>query len=86
MTEWAVVGVIVVLIGLIASVVKPVITLNTTLTKLTVVVDSLEKRMNEIFDDRKTCQTEWHQKNEEQDLKLQDHENRITHLEDAVKD
>ena len=41
MTEWAVVGVIVVLIGLIGAVVKPLIKWNTSLTENTVAIKDL---------------------------------------------
>ena len=41
MTEWAVVGVIVVLIGLIGAVVKPLIKWNTSLTENTMAIKGL---------------------------------------------
>ena len=43
MNEWTVVTVIVTLIGLVVAVVKPLISLNTTITKLAAVVDELDR-------------------------------------------
>jgi len=44
--EWTVVSVIAVLIGLIGGVVAPVIRLNTSITRLTTVVDGLCKNLD----------------------------------------
>lgn len=46
MTEWAVVGVLVSLAGLFATVAKPMITLNKTLTELTITVKGLKSDMD----------------------------------------
>ncbi len=43
--EWTVVTVIVVLVGLIASVAKPLLSLNATITRLNESVNSLEKNI-----------------------------------------
>ena len=45
MTEWGVVGVIVVLLGLLATVTAPMIRLNTTLTKLNDKFGTLDQRL-----------------------------------------
>ena len=45
MTEWTVVTVIAVLAGLLGAIIKPIIRLNTTLTKLTESVNALEKNI-----------------------------------------
>ena len=44
MTEWQVVGVIVVLLGLAATVIKPIVTLNASITRLTELCSFLEKK------------------------------------------
>ena len=49
--EWTVVGVIIALVGLGASVIKPVVTLTRSITELTVVVERLWDK-NEEQDDR----------------------------------
>ena len=81
MTEWGVVVVIIALVGLIAAVVGPIVKLNTTITRLTVVIGKMEGD----FDKLTTKNTESHgrlwDKNEEQDKKLEDHEKRINILE-----
>ena len=48
MTEWGVVGVIIAVVGLFFTVGKPVITLNTSITKLTVTVDRLQKDYDDL--------------------------------------
>lgn len=46
--EWTIVTVLVVLVGLIASIVKPIVSLNSSITKLTTVVDLLSVDMNKL--------------------------------------
>lgn len=48
MTEWEVLGIIIVLIGFVSSIVAPIIKLNTTITKLTQIVDSLATDVAEL--------------------------------------
>ena len=48
MTEWGVVGVIIAVVGLFFTVGKPVINLNTSITKLTVTVDRLQKDYDDL--------------------------------------
>lgn len=82
MTEWEVVGVIVVLVGLGISVVTPIIKLNTTITKLYTVVERLTGDVNELTarnsktHDRIFAQIEKHTD------QLNDHETRISVLEE----
>ena len=40
--EWTVVGVLIALVGLGASIIKPIVTLTQSITKLTVVVERIE--------------------------------------------
>ena len=46
MTEWGVVGVLAALAGLAAAILKPIIKLNTTLTRLVVLVDELADKLS----------------------------------------
>ena len=83
MTEWAVVGVLIALAGLFATVARPVITLNKTITELTMTVKALKSDMDS-FSLRNTKSHEklWSH-NETQDKQLADHESRIGELEKA---
>ena len=45
MTEWTIVGVIVTLIGLVTAIIKPLITLNSVITRLTEVVKHMETNL-----------------------------------------
>lgn len=74
MNEWQVVSVIVVLIGLLITVITPLIKLNSTLVRLTTLIESNENRNNSEHCTMRQdiC------KHEKQ---LEDHEHRITILE-----
>ena len=81
MTEWGVVGVIVALVGLVTGLVKPMISLTQSITKLTVVVEGMCTELEEQKQHtRKSHQRIWAY-NEEQDKRLNDHERRIGTLE-----
>lgn len=81
MTEWGVVGVIIALAGLVSAIVAPLIKLNTTITKLTVIVERLEHAQTA----QETKASESHRRlwdhNGEQDKRLDDHERRISAVE-----
>ena len=81
MTEWEVVGVLVVLVGLVAAIVGPIIKLNTTITKLAAVVESVQRDIGDITDRNSKSHARIFEKLDEEDLKLQNHETRITVLE-----
>lgn len=49
MTEWTIVTVIIALVGLLAAVIKPILKLNATITRLTESVDTLEKQLSQII-------------------------------------
>lgn len=68
--EWTVITVLVALAGLIAAVVKPLLTLNTTITKLSAGVDSLEKNISVLTE-----------RYEEGSTRLADHELRLRVME-----
>lgn len=68
--EWTVVTVLVVLVGLIAAVVKPLLTLNTTITRLSAGVDALEKNIGTLTE-----------RYDESSTRLADHELRLRVME-----
>jgi len=82
MNEWTVVTVIVVLSGLLISFLKPMVSLNNTLTRLTDAVAVLEKELKNISEKSRCAHTKLWEKAEEQDERLQDHELRITRMEE----
>ena len=81
MSEWTVVGVVIALIGFAASIVGPVVKLNTSITKLTVTMDTLASRLIKIESDNHDSHKRLWQHNDEQDDKLADHEHRIKVME-----
>ena len=81
MTEWQVVGVIIALAGLVGAIVAPLIRLNSTITKLTLMVDQLVKDMDEQHRRSHDAHTKLWDHQNEQDEKLVNHEIRITKLE-----
>jgi len=81
MNEWTVVTVIVVLSGLVISFVKPLISLNGTLTRLTEAVKVLERELNSISGRNSEAHARLWKKEQEQDSLLADHEKRLTCLE-----
>ena len=88
MTEWGVVGVIIAVVGLFFTVGKPVINLNTSITKLTVTVDRLQKdyddlkkRAHEEVSYLAVKNSDSHRRIHD---KLDDHEQRITDLEHGL--
>lgn len=81
MTEWGVVGVIIALVGLIATFVKVGVNLTKTITKLSVVVDRLEKSVVTNQKDVHESFVKLWKHEEEQDDILNDHETRLQLLE-----
>ena len=81
MTEWQVVGGIIALVGLVGAIVAPLIRLNSTITKLTLMVDQLVKDMDEQHRRSHDAHTKLWDHQNEQDEKLVNHEIRITKLE-----
>ena len=81
MTEWAVVGVIVTLLGLVAAVVKPLISLNTTLTKLSDSVATLDKNITALTTDNTASHTRIWGALDAHDETINDHETRISIIE-----
>ena len=79
--EWQVVGVIVVLVGLVGSIIGPVIKLNSSITRLTVTMERLVKDVDVIKENSHDAHQRLWEKNDEQDKIINDHETRITSLE-----
>ena len=86
--EWQVFGVIVALLGFVVAVVTPILKLNTSITKLTVTMESMSKDLiNDREKSRDAHKNIWEgieaveKKNTEQDLTLSNHEQRIKVLE-----
>ena len=81
MTEWGVVGVIVALVGLLVTVVKPILNLNTSMVRLTEEMKHINRGLGDL-NDRNTENHKriWDRVDEHGDT-LKDHEKRIQHLE-----
>ena len=84
--EWIVVTVIIALVGLIATIIKPVITLTKSITKLTVVVDNI----SDTFTEYKLKNNESHSRlwdhNTIQDKLLEEHDDLLKDHTYAIKD
>ena len=86
--EWTTVTVIIAIVGLIATVTTPLIKLNSNITRLNVVLDSIKSELEEQkkalcaqqADSRESHRRLWAH-NDEQDTTLNDHETRIRVLE-----
>ncbi|MCD7933780.1 MAG: hypothetical protein LUF77_00435 [Oscillospiraceae bacterium] len=81
MSEWTVVSVIVVLAGLLLSLLKPLISLNSTLTRLTDTVEKLEQELAEIAEKNREAHTRLWDKAAAQDEMLQAHTLQLARLE-----
>ncbi len=82
MDEWTVVTALVVLAGLIVTVAKPLLSLNSTIISLTDAVKVLEKNLESIAGENSRQHARLWTHEEEQDLKLNDHELRLRMIED----
>lgn len=81
MTQWDVVTVLAAVVGLFATVGAPVIRLNATMTRLSALVEQLEKKVDSQAASSKESHRRLWEHNDEQDEQLNDHEKRITILE-----
>ncbi len=81
MTEWTVVSVIVVLVGFVISLVKPLISLSSALTRLTDAVGVLERELKSIAGKNSEAHARLWGREAEQDQILQEHEVRLIMLE-----
>lgn len=81
MTEWGVVGVLVVLAGLVVTLVTPMLKLNTTMTRLVTLVEEISRRLEVV---ENTIPSEHRNMNEhigQIEKQVNKHETRITVLE-----
>ncbi len=79
--EWTTVTVIISLVGLGAAVIKPIVSLTQSITKLTVVVERLERELDDQSEHSRESHRRLWDHNEEQDNRLDDHERRIHDIE-----
>ena len=79
--EWTTVTVIIALVGPGAAVIKPIVSLTQSITKLTVVVERLERELDEQSEHSRESHKRLWDHNEEQDNRLDDHERRIHDME-----
>ena len=81
MTEWGVVGVIVALVGLGAAIIKPVLALNTSITRLNLTLEQLQRDVGTMTTkNSKSHERIWDRLGEHDDA-LEAHERRIDSLE-----
>ena len=80
--EWEVVGVIVVLVGLIASISGPMLKLNGTLTRLNTKMENFTEGLEKFQGRYKDHLKEQGEINEKHQAELDNHEHRITVLEE----
>lgn len=85
MTEWGVVGVIIALFGFVVAIVKPIITLNTTITELTQIVRRLQSDVEELTTRNSSAHARIFDRMEQDEKILTDHSTRLTILENEVK-
>ena len=81
MSEWTIVTVIATLVGLLATVVRPLMDLNTTITRLTEVVNTLEKNISGMSAKNSESHGRLWEKCGEHDELLNRHETRLLLLE-----
>lgn len=81
MTEWGVVGVIIALVGLGAAIIKPVLSLNTSITRLNLTLEQLQRDVGTMTTKNSKSHERIWDKLEEQGGALEDHERRIDSLE-----
>jgi cell division protein FtsL len=81
MDEWTIVTVIVVLVGLFATVGKPILNLIGSITTLNNTVEGLKKEISELNTKNSASHQRLWDHNDEQDERLNNHETRIHDLE-----
>lgn len=81
MTDWDIVKDIVVLAGLIITVTTPLLKLNTSITQLKALLDSVAKQVQENDKSNSAGHKRLWEHNEEQDETLQRHEQRLHDLD-----
>ena len=82
MQEWDVVGVIAVLFALFSAMVAPIVKLTRAITRLTTIMENMEKSVEELTSSNRGAHERLWQHEREQDDKLCDHETRLRVIED----
>lgn len=77
--DWTVIAGVAALVGLIGGIVAPMLKLNTSITQLTVVVNGLAKNFEKLTDKNDDA-------HKEINVKLDDHETRISLIEHSGKE
>ncbi len=85
MTEWTVVTVVIALAGFLAVVVKPIITLNTSITKLTAAVGTLQENLQKLTAGNADGHERIWNSLDCQAGRISNHETRISVIEKGVK-
>lgn len=86
MTEWQVVGVLIALVGFVAAIVTPIIKLNTSIVKLSMLVDGLGNKLSTMESANAASHDRIWNKLDEHSDELQDHDKRIIKLEGQKRD
>lgn len=86
MNQWTVVQTVVVLIGLFITIGAPIIKLNTTITRLNSIVESLDKRFGRFEISNSEGHKRLWEKNTKIDEAVNDHEARIQKIESKKND
>ncbi|MGN0975678.1 MAG: hypothetical protein ACI4OL_06725 [Gemmiger sp.] len=81
MSEWTVVTVVIALVGLCVTVTTPVVKLQGAITRLTVLVEDVAKRMDRMEADNTGTHRRLWDRTDQQSRQLAEHEQRITRLE-----
>lgn len=81
MNEWTVITVIATLVGLGAAVIRPLISLNTSITRLTDIVNELEKNISGLTVKNSEAHGRIWEKLEQHDDTLNSHETRLILVE-----
>jgi len=82
MEEWTVLTVLIVLAGFLATLIKPVISLNSTIIRLTDAVKVLEKNLESMAGKNNESHARLWQKTQEQGDMLLEHEMRLARIEE----
>ena len=77
--DWTVIAGVAALVGLIGGIVAPILKLNTSITQLTVVVNGIVKSFDKLTDKNDDAHKEINEK-------LDDHETRISIIENSGKE
>lgn len=84
--EWQIISVLVVLVGLFATITAPILKLSNTIIKLDNTCENLEKQFKEFEENNKDSHRRLWNHNTKQDEQIQEHENRIILLEKGDKE